>query len=176
MHTPYLDATRGAACWVRAMPAGALTRGPRWVATRRGGSAAPMDLLACGTSEQWRARVGQLWAIPYQEHAPEALPTADARLVALATWRAPSSAPRDRAEFGAAERDDPAVVACFPVQYALPDMPAGQRCVPEAALPLVRRRSCHHGAVGERRKGFGCVTRATWVACSNNGIRGDGES
>ena len=45
-----------------------------------------MDDLASSTSEQWRLRVGRLWGMPYQEHPPERLQTADARLVSRSGW------------------------------------------------------------------------------------------
>ena len=64
-----------------------------------------MDDLASSTSEQWRLRVGRLWGMPYQEHPPERLQTADARLVSRSGWPGrPSSREIDAALFAPAER------------------------------------------------------------------------
>ena len=52
-----------------------------------------------------RLRVGRLWGMPYQEHPPERLQTADARLVSRSGWPGrPSSREIDAALFAPAER------------------------------------------------------------------------
>eukprot|EP00966_Prymnesium_polylepis_P312311 7216580-Prymnesium_polylepis.1 len=71
-----------------------------------------------------------------------------------------------RSEFGTAEADG-SVVSCFPDNYALPDARARERCVPEANVPLVRRRSCGHAK--DKRVRVGCVVHGVTlpdrVAC-----------
>ena len=124
-----------------------------------GGGGVALDELACSTSEQWRQRVGSLWRLPYVEHPPDALPTADARLVERKGWDA-AALRLDTAQFGAAETAEAAdgkaeataVVACFPYQYALPGEPEGDgRCVPMPVVPMVRRRTCRNTAQSLRQ-------------------------
>ena len=143
LHTPRLESSSigGSACWLGER-IGKLTGEARWQASKEATSkGVPMDLLSCSTSEMWRDRVGKLWGIPYMEHPPEVLPTADVRLVAPRSGRDVDSA-RDASEFGWAEAGDSGVVSCFPSQYALANIEDQQRCVPLSAVGMVVRRTC----------------------------------
>lgn len=192
LHMPRTGRSR---CWLvggrvatqsggwRPARAGRMTGSARWLATRGegaetsnavreadggggGGGGVAMDELACSTSEQWRQRVGALWRLPYVEHTPDALPTADARLVDRKGWDA-AALQLDSAQFGAVEAaetaetaettadgkaETTAVVACFPYQYALPGEPEGHgRCVPTRVVPMVKRRTCRNNVQSLRQ-------------------------
>ena len=56
LHTPRLALAGGISCWLGER-AGRLTGGRAWAATREWeADGVPIDLLACATAEQWRAR------------------------------------------------------------------------------------------------------------------------
>ena len=96
-----------------------------------------MDDLASSTSEQWRLRVGRLWGMPYEEHPPEVLQTADARLVSRSGW--PGFFELDAALFAPAER---AAAAAWVGKVVTPRRPwPSCSCVE----PLRAKRACAIG-------------------------------
>jgi hypothetical protein len=97
-----------------------------------------MDDLASSTSEQWRLRVGRLWGVPYEEHAPEVLQTADARLVSRSGWPGwAGSRELDAALFAPAER---AAAAAWVKKVVTPLRPW-----PSCVEPLRAKRACAGG-------------------------------
>ena len=121
--------------------------------------------------------MGRLWAIPYVEHTPEELPTADARLVSSLEWKGGNTRVDARA-FGQAEmrlqaergQKRSAVVTCFPQHYALPEPKSLRgRCVPESEVPMVRRRGCGFAA---ELQGSECVVHANYVSCPPGKAKG----
>lgn len=128
LHTPHVYSTGGTTCRLPAEGGllGRLTRHRRWLATAQGRGSEPIaDLLSCATSEQWRERVGRLWAIPYVEHPPEALPMTGGDAV---------QDQDSRDQFSFVEGDDPSLIGCFPALYALAK---SERCVPKGDAAMV---------------------------------------
>ncbi len=119
-----------------------------------------MDDLASSTSEQWRLRVGRLWGIPYEEHPPEVLQTADARLVSRSGWPGwASSRELDAALFAPAER---AAAAAWVGKVVTP-LRTRALCVE----PLRARRAC----AGGRLQPSSAAARCWWrVGCGMHGV------
>ena len=142
-----------------------------------------MDDLASSTSEQWRLRVGRLWGMPYQEHPPERLQTADARLVSRSGWPGrPSSREIDAALFAPAER--PAAAASVATsRHAPPPPPVAVMCAAAARGARLRwwvpawrclPGGCLQGACGPvaRPRWWPRCAGGVWVQRVGCGVRG----